>query len=620
MGALLMVTGLVVIYMATGLFSPDASFGMILFPFTLIILGATLFIGGFSKSPMESKIRGGADKFIKYIRDNWFKAAVGNIVGTKRRWLYVTFFIPMAFTILAFALIINGIIGATFFPNIEPDFFTIEGAYKPGDSKEQTEDFVERATLILIEENERIIEETGDTLLTYYSSNVGASLNIGQSGNHTGMIQVFYNGEGKSTPVDTLMNRIIRRLNSSDEGRLTEDTYVGGFNRFGKEIAIGLTAQREDDLLRAKDELKERMGKIEGVNNIKDNMPPGKNEVELDIRPEAEIYGLSESDVLTQIRGGFFGNESQRVIVETDEIKIWVRFPLEDRNSLFDLQNMKIKTPQGIAIPLKQICDFTMERAPETLKRLDGQRIITVDGECTDPDQVAKINTKIEKTILNEMFKTYPSLKSVEQGQSKRQKKAQGSMGMIVPIGLVIMFIIITLHFNSLSSAFLIMLVIPSGIAGAIIGHGLIGIPVSILSMFGIVALIGVLVNDAIVFLDRYNELLKQGMTVESAAIEAALSRFRPILLTSLTTVAGLLPIIMETSMQAQFLIPVAVSIAFGVLFGTMFILIFYPSAIIFWNRSRIFWRFAIHGERNLEPSSVEPILKLEQNQHEFEN
>lgn len=261
-----------------------------------------------------------------------------------------------------------------------------------------------------------------------------------------------------------------------------------------------------------------------------------------------------------------------------------------------------------------------MERAPETLRRLDGQRIVTVDAECTDPDLVSQINTQIQDSVLPELFDLYPGLKSVELGQSKRQRKTMDSMKAVAPIGIVIMFIIIALHFNSLGSAFLIMLVIPAGVAGAIFGHGLVGLPVSLLSMFGIIALIGVLVNDAIVFLDRYNELLKQGYEVKDAAIEAAISRFRPILLTSLTTVAGLLPIIMETSMQAQFLIPVAVSIAFGVLFGTLFILFFYPAAILFWNARRIFYRWFFHGESNLDARSVEPVIKLEKNQHEFEN
>jgi multidrug efflux pump subunit AcrB len=163
------------------------------------------------------------------------------------------------------------------------------------------------------------------------------------------------------------------------------------------------------------------------------------------------------------------------------------------------------------------------------------------------------------------------------------------------------------------------MLVIPAGIGGAILGHGLIGIPVSMLSVFGMIALIGVLINDAIVFLDRYNDLILQGMTTREAAVEAAISRFRPIILTSLTTVAGLLPIISETSMQAQFLIPMASSIAFGVLFGTIFILFFYPSAILVWNGVRRLIRFLWTGNFPKDRKAVEPAIKIATNKHDFE-
>ena len=336
------------------------------------------------------------------------------------------------------------------------------------------------------------------------------------------------------------------------------------------------------------------------------------------MRPEADIYGVSKNEVLNQIRQGFFGQEAQRIIIGTDEVKIWVRYPLEDRNSLSDLESMKIKTPQGIAIPLKEICDFDMGRAPESLKRRDGQRIVKVDAECVDPDEVATINTFITDSVLPKLTQAYPDISTKRLGQFERSQKTSASMKYVGVIGIAIMFIILTLHFNSLSSAFLIMLVIPAGIAGAIMGHGLIGLPVSILSAFGMIALIGVLINDSIVFLDRYNDLIVEGKDVRTAALQAASSRFRPIILTSLTTVAGLLPIISETSMQAQFLIPMAASIAFGVLFGTLFILIFYPSAILFWNyvkRGRI---RLLTGERVIDPRSIEPVMKLHKNKHEF--
>ena len=292
------------------------------------------------------------------------------------------------------------------------------------------------------------------------------------------------------------------------------------------------------------------------------------------MKEQSEIYGISKSEILSQIRQGFFGQEAQRVIIGTDEVKIWVRYPLEDRNSIYDLYNMKIKNAQGIQIPLEKLCTFSMGRAPESLKRLNGQRIIKVDAETIDPDKVADINKNIFDSIIPKVSSVYPNVSALKLGQFERSQKTGDSMQYVTMVLVFLMFVILMLHFNSLSQAFLIMLVIPSGIAGSIIGHGLVGIPVSILSVFGMIALIGVLVNDAIVFLDRYNNLLMEGESIKSAASKAAVSRFRPILLTSITTVAGLLPMISETSMQAQFLIPMATSIAFGVLFGTVFIFV----------------------------------------------
>jgi multidrug efflux pump subunit AcrB len=226
------------------------------------------------------------------------------------------------------------------------------------------------------------------------------------------------------------------------------------------------------------------------------------------------------------------------------------------------------------------------------------------------------VNTTIFDSLVPQLTARYPDVQAVKLGQFERSQKTGNSMQYVLVICLVLMFIILTLHYNSLSQAFLIMLVIPAGLAGAIIGHGLVGIPVSLLSAFGMIALIGVLVNDAIVFLDRYNDLLLEGYQPKEAIIESATSRFRPILLTSLTTVAGLLPMIAEKSMQAQFLIPMATSIAFGVLFGTIFILFFYPAAILFWNETRCFIKRVWLWEK-VNPLSVEPILKLQKKSNE---
>ncbi|MFT7343648.1 MAG: multidrug efflux pump subunit AcrB [Lentimonas sp.] len=597
----------------------DLSFWGLLFPFSLIIAGVMIFLVGFSKSPLENIIRGNADKGIKFVRDNYFKLAVETFIGKKFKMYKITFFVPILITAITIGMFSAKIIGFTFFPNIPPDFFNVEVAYKPGDNKVKTDQFLKLATVVIKEENQRIIDENGDSLMTYFTSNIGFTSNLGQAGNHTGSLSVFLDNENSATPADTLMNRILSRLENTEQGKLAQGIYVGGFNRFGKEIELGLTSADEVAILDAKELMKKEMSKLEGVINIKDNMPPGRFEVYINMRPQTEVYGITKNEVLTQIRAGFFGQEAQRVIIGTDEVKIWVRFPKDDRNSLSDLENMRIRTQTGLAIPLKEICDFDLGRAPESLKRRNGQRIIKVDAECTDADKVADLNKIISDSIIPKIQQVYPAVSTVSLGQFERSQKTGNSMMYIALVAVVIMFIILTLHFNSISQAFLIMLVIPAGVAGAILGHGLVGIPVSILSVFGMIALLGVLINDAIVFLDRYNKLLLEDYSIRDAAIEAASSRFRPILLTSLTTVAGLLPMIAEKSMQAQFLVPMATSIAFGVLFGTIFILFFYPSAILFWNNTRKFFTFLWTWEK-VGDLDVEPVMKLKKIKTDVQN
>lgn len=610
-GIMILLSGILVVVLGAILIPPVISgIGIMLFPLLLFIIGAVLAFKGFTKSPLELRVRGAADKGIKYVRDNWYATALDMFIGTKRNWYRATFFFPLLFMLIIGGLMATKTIGFTFFPKIAPDFFSIEAAYKPGDSKQKTEEFVELATKVLMEENQRIIEENGDSLLTYFSSNIGATMNLGQAGNHAGMVQVFYDGENTKTPVDTLMDRILVRLNATSTVQLAQDIFIGGFNRFGKEIEVGLTSSNDESLLAARDMLKSEMAGMSGIYNIKDNMPLGKNEIYIHLLPEASIFGVTENDVLNQVRQGFFGIEAQRVIIGTDEVKIWVKYPLEDRNSITDLEDMKIKNALGVAIPLAEISTFDIGRAPESLKRRDGQKIIKVDAESTDPNLVTDVNIEINDKILTKITQAFPDVQSVKLGQFERSRKTGDSMKVVSIIGVVLMFIILTLHFNSLSQSFLVIMVLPAGIAGAIMGHGLVGIPVSMLSIFGMIALLGVLVNDAIVFLDRYNDLLSEGLSTKEAAKEAALSRFRPILLTSLTTVAGLLPMISEKSMQAQFLIPMATSIAFGILFGTIFILFFYPSAILFWNDSRRLRRLIWTGKKPTQ-LETEPVIKF---------
>jgi multidrug efflux pump subunit AcrB len=269
---------------------------------------------------------------------------------------------------------------------------------------------------------------------------------------------------------------------------------------------------------------------------------------------------------------------------------------------------MRIKTISGTAVPLNQVAEFSIDRGAESLKRRDGVRQVKVDATSMYPDSVATFNSQISERILPKIEAAFPGVTFSKLGQFERSQKTGNSMMYMTMIVLVAMIIVISLHFNSLFQALLILLVIPAGVAGAILGHGIVGIPVSVLSAFGMIALLGVLINDAVVFLDKYNQTILEGKSSIAAARIAAIARFRPILLTTITTVAGLLPLIAEESMQAQFLIPMAVSIAFGVLFGTLFILAFFPAAILFGNDFKRFTKWIWEG-KTPEETEVETVL-----------
>jgi multidrug efflux pump subunit AcrB len=622
-GFAFILVGILVVFFGSRLIPSEFSLAGILFPFSLIILGAIMIFNGFSNSPIEQHVRSGAERFIGYVRDTVFRDLVtfftseNYLIGGKAFKLRrLAFFIPMIFTFSTILLLVKGHIGATFFPNIPPDFFNIEVAYTPGDSKQKTDDFLQLATQVLLEENQRIKDESGEEMVSYYTSNIGSTMNLGQFGNHTGMVNVYYNSEEVDTPVDTLINRVIRRINSLSEGKLTREFFVGGFNRFGADIEFGLSSEDPVELDKARNMFRSELSLMNGVQNVKDNFPDGKSEVYVDMLPQAEFYGIGKAEVINQIRNGFFGREAQRIIIGTDEVKVWVRYPETERQSLVDLENMRIQTPTGIAIPLNKIASFSVGRGPVSLKRRDGKRQIKIDATSLYPDSVATFNTHISEHIIPKISSIYPKVEFAKMGQFERSQKTGNSMASMTGIVLVVMCIVISLHFTSVFQAFLILLVIPAGVAGAILGHGIVGIPVSVLSVFGMIALLGVLINDAVVFLDRYNQLILEGKSSSEAGYQAAISRFRPILLTTITTVAGLLPLIAEKSMQAQFLIPMAVSIAFGVLFGTLFILGFFPAAILFGNDVKRFFAWLWNGKT---PShlEVETVLKT---QHSIED
>ncbi|MBI3133777.1 MAG: efflux RND transporter permease subunit [Bacteroidetes bacterium] len=545
----------------------------------------------------RGKFRNILNKIVDVTRDKFFYDIQQFIF--KRYRAYVL--LPLLFTIFIIVFSVKGIINYTFFPEIKPEILNVEIAFVPGTSKEITKSWLLQAEQAILKSNQEIIDLTGDTLMTKYSMSLGMSQMLGESGFHTGMFSLTIAGEGKSVPVDSLQRRIMEKLDRIESTKLAESIYVGGMAmQFGKPIEYSITGNNDVDVRNARNLFKQLVAKIPLVNNLKDNEPLGRKEIDLHMKPEADFYGLGVFEVTKQVRQGVFGQEVQRVIIGTDEVKIWVRYDKAGREDQFDLENMRIKTVDGKQILLSSLADYDVARGPISLKRRDGRREIVVDAGVDDPTKVGSVNSTIVDEVIPQVKAQYPDVEIIQRGQGERSTKALASMQINLLILFVIMILIIALSFRSVYQSLLIMLVIPAGVAGGILGHTLIGIPVSILSAFGMIALIGILVNDAIVFLDQYNRNILDGMSINDAVAEAAKSRFRPIMLTSVTTVAGMMPLIMETSFQAQFLIPMAASISFGILFGTIFILLFFPTIIMASADFRRAWNHVLNHDKNI--------------------
>jgi multidrug efflux pump subunit AcrB len=544
----------------------------------------------------SAKFRNVLNGIIELLRDKLFSDVQQFIA--KRYRAYVL--LPLLFTIFIIIFSARGIINYTFFPEIKPEIINVEVAFVPGTSKEITKSWLLQAEKAILTSNQELIDLYGDTLMTQYTMTVGMSQSLGENGFHTGMFTLTIEGEDKATPVDSLQRRIMEKINAFESSKLAESVFVGAPTMtFGKPVEFSITGNDDNEVRGAKNLFKELVGEIPLVSNLKDNEPLGRKEINLQMKPEADFFNLGVFEVTKQIRQGVFGQEVQRVIIGTDEVKIWVRYDKSGRQDQFDLKNTRIKSADGKQILLSELADYNIERGPISLKRRDGRREVVVDASVDDPEQVGNVNGAIVKDVIPKVKAQFPNVEIIQRGQGERSTKALASMQINLLILFVIMILIISLSFRSVYQGLLIMLVIPAGVAGGIIGHSLIGIPVSILSAFGMIALIGILVNDAIVFLDQYNRNILEGMSIQDAVAEAAKSRFRPILLTSVTTVAGMMPLIMETSFQAQFLIPMAASISFGILFGTIFILLFFPAIILTSADFRRAWNHLLNDEKN---------------------
>ncbi len=346
----------------------------------------------------------------------------------------------------------------------------------------------------------------------------------------------------------------------------------------GAAVDVQLSHTDTAVLERAAAELAEGLGGYTELFNVENGFAAGKPRLDYDPLPRAESLGLSTSAVGRQLRSAFFGAEAIREQRGRNELKVMVRLPKSQRQSEHDLEALRIRTPQGGFVPLGSVAELERNRAPTSILREDGRRIVNVSAELTAQVKSSRaVRDDLSENVLPELVRKYPGLDAQFVGQQRSQQEAFGSLGKNYLVALFVIYGLLAIPFRSYVQPLIIMSAIPFGFVGAVLGHLILGYSLSLISLFGIIALSGVVVNDSLVLIDAVNRKRAEGASAFEAATYGGMRRLRPILLTSLTTFFGLAPMILETSVGARFLIPMAISLGFGVLFATFIILLLVP-------------------------------------------
>lgn len=547
---------------------------------------------------MQRRIAGGLENFVEKVYQ-----------PTIDKLLRIRYVVAAAF--LALLLLIGGLVGgkwirSEFFPDVEADLLNTKLEMPRGISFEKTAEAVEQIEAAVIELNRRYREETGREVIKHVRATAGSQpLQLGFTpGNtspvaHLGEVTVeLYPSEDRQVSAEVLKEEW-RKLTGPITGAV-EVSFRTQSASGGNAIDIEFNGPDLTMLRRAVGAMQEDLADYEGVIEISDTDREGKKELRFrKLTAEGEALGLRLDDVARQVRQAFFGAEVDRLQRGRDEVKVMVRYPRDEREELATIEDMKIRTSGGAEVPLMQLVEPEYGRGPDTIRRVNRQRAIQLIADI-DPTSGANANeviTRFEKESLSIVGKEFPGVEWAFQGEQRDQRDSVREMSVKFAIALVLMFVMMAIALKSYIQPVIVMSVIPFGIVGAVIGHMIMGTNLSIMSMCGIVALAGVVVNDSLVMVDYVNRYRAKGASLIDAARQAGARRFRAILLTSLTTFAGLLPMLFETDIQARFLIPMAISLGFGILFATAITLILLPCVyLILEDIKALFARYRAWG------------------------
>lgn len=505
-------------------------------------------------------------------------------------WRYVSLAIAISILLVTLGLVKGGLVKFQVFPKIDGFVITSTVEFPEGTPPDITEKALRNIEEAFVRVAERTPTMSGEPMIKKRLSLVGQTLSdkMGRIGPNLGSVQIILlESEKRGVHSNDLLVEWEKEVGAIIGARaLTFQGLSAGPG--GAEIEVWLQGNDMNTLIGASTQLQNKLATYDGVFQIRSDFSPGKNELRLSLKPEARTLGLTVDDLARQVNAGFFGQEAFRLQRGEDDIRVKVRYTAEERKRLTDFYTMRIRTADGTEVPLLSVADIEFAPGYSTITRTDGQRRIAVTAEV-DPKRAnsQEVFADLGTGFFSELQNRYPGLHISLQGEKKNMRESFDPLKVTFPLAVVGIFVIIATIFRSYIQPVVILVTIPFGIIGAICGHLVLGYSLSMMSMFGMVALTGVVVNDAIVLIERINENLAEGMDFFEAIKQGGCRRFRAILLTSLSTVGGLAPLIMENDMQARFLIPMALSLAAGVTFATVLTLVLIPSLLVIVNDLR---------------------------------
>ncbi len=521
----------------------------------------------------------------------WFVARIYTPLLSKALyWRYISFCIAISILLLTIGLIRGGVLKFEVFPEVDGFIMTSTVEFPSGTPPEVTRQALEQIDAALLRLAKRTKTRSKDPLIKDRMVLIGQTIeNIPRSGPHLGSVQaILLDSERRGVHSKDLMVQWEKEIGPlAGVKSLTFQGLQAGPP--GAPIEVWLQGHDMETILAAAGDLMERLRRFEGVYQINSDYSSGKNELRLQLKPEARALGLTVQDLARQIYAGYYGDEAVRLQRGRDDIRIKVRYTAAERSRISDLENVRIRTPGGFEIPLMSVADISFAPGFTTITRTDGMRRVAVSaGVDTEKANANEIFAELASNFFPQLKQRYPKIHVDLQGEQKKMRESFDSLYVGYPLALLGIFIIIATMFRSYAQPFIIMFTIPFGIIGAVMGHLLLGYDLSIMSIFGMVALTGVVVNDAIVLIERVNENIAEGMPFFEAILSGGARRFRAIFLTSVSTVGGLAPLIMETDLQAKFLIPMALSIAAGIAFATVLTLVLVPSLLVLLSDIRL--------------------------------